>query len=55
MPYNGREYPACESHNIVAWEFNPEGCSRACECRDCGATWDEVYKLVGCDNLQVPK
>ena len=52
--YDGSKCPACNSESINGDEIEPEGASTAwrnCDCNDCGATWTEILKVTGFDNL----
>lgn len=48
----GCSCPACGSENVSANEWDGEGACQEVECEDCGATWNDVYKMVGFDNLK---
>lgn len=56
-PYDQSCCPLCKSDNIEAKEIEiPEFAStfQPVVCRDCGASWNDVYVLVGYDNLVPP-
>lgn len=45
--------PACRSENISAGDCNHEApATQEVECKDCGATWNDIYKLVGYEDLK---
>jgi C4-type Zn-finger protein len=52
--YDHSKCPVCASSDIEAKEMEiPDGAStyQPCECHNCGATWNDVWALVGYDNL----
>lgn len=53
--YDGTRCPQCgESHTIEGDEFTAgdQQCWQSVHCTLCGASWDDLYKLVGFDNLK---
>jgi predicted Zn finger-like uncharacterized protein len=52
---SGTQCPVCKSESIVGRdqvEVNSGAAWQSVKCMDCGATWQDVYSLVGIDNLQ---
>ena len=43
--------PLCGSTDITAGDWDAEGSSQEVECDDCGATWNDVYKMIGFSDL----
>lgn len=52
----GGKCPNCHSSNITAdvVQVDAEAWAEV-TCDDCKATWQDVYKLMGYDNLQIPE
>jgi transposase-like protein len=50
----GNKCPSCQSENISAEDFEPEGAHawRPVSCDDCGASWNETYSLTGYSELE---
>lgn len=55
LKHGGGKCPACESKAISADELNIDGAQAWCgvSCNDCGATWNDVYKLAGYEELEM--
>ena len=53
----GQKCPVCKSENISADKTEIDGSQGYAnvDCRDCGATWTDIFKLVGIDNLEEGK
>lgn len=49
----GNQCPVCLSGDIAAGEFNTDDSLvwRKVECEDCGAEWDDEYRLVGISEI----
>jgi hypothetical protein len=49
LDLHGVQCPCCKSSNITSLE-SPEadfgGAYQECECRDCGAQWQDIYDLI---------
>jgi hypothetical protein len=54
-PYDGASCPNCKGKYITASGMEWDGTYRECECNDCGATWHEIWQMIGYENLQVPE
>ena len=52
----GLKCPNCGSDNISAGDPEPDGLTAVSTvgCVDCGAVWEDVYKLVGFRDLKLP-
>lgn len=44
--------PKCNSADISAGDFEPEGMYQTIECEGCGGTWQEVFALVDIENFK---
>lgn len=49
--------PVCQSEDISGEhiEVDAGGAWQEINCGNCGATWNDVYKLVGYSELEVPE
>jgi hypothetical protein len=49
-----RHCPCCHSGDLEPGhtEHGETGITQTMSCADCGATWDEVYELVGVTNVR---
>lgn len=47
----------CRSGNISAGRFEVDGGEvwQTMECYDCRAHWNDIYRLIGVDNVEVPQ
>lgn len=52
----GANCPACQSHAIhsTGIEIKPAAADVHNECRECGATWQDAYKLERYRDLETP-
>lgn len=52
----GVRCPNCGSENIEGQgvEVDQGSCYQPCGCNDCDAEWNDVYQLLGYDDLEVP-
>jgi len=51
----GLRCPACEKYELESTEsvqVDDGYCWQGMECSDCNATWQDIYHLVGYDNLE---
>lgn len=53
---NGNHCPNCGSEKVVSTDTKIlfYRIIRYCRCDDCYATWDEVFRIVGYENLETP-
>ncbi len=49
----GSSCPGCGSSKITAGDIEADGAQAYCNvtCNQCGATWQDLFKLVGIDNF----
>lgn len=49
----GANCPFCGSPNIEGGEYEGEGSQvwSTITCNECGEQWDDVYKLIGCEEV----
>lgn len=54
LEHGGQHCPACKSSNVKSGQMEVDGASAYAEveCGKCGATWQDIYRLSGIDNLK---
>lgn len=53
---DGKHCPNCGSEKVFMQDIKSLDYRiiRYCNCDDCNATWDEVFRIVGYENLETP-
>ena len=53
----GIECPVCHCQNVSAGPIEADGSTAYSnvECKGCGSTWTDIYKLVSVDNVEATR
>ena len=55
LEHGGQRCPVCGSDKVSSGNVEIDGSQGYAnvDCGNCGATWTDIFKLVGIDNLEV--